>query len=428
MSTRPNVLFLNTDQQSRLAQGWVTPWIQTPNLDALSASGVRFTRGYCAAPVCGPSRSCLHFAQPSHRTGVMANHLKPNPDLPELSDLFRQAGYDVGWHGMRGGDQGRSDDPDGALPVQIPDGPRLGINNDGPVVDAAIQFLQRPRDQPFFLSLSLTNPHDICYWVMDRAQDTADPAADLPPLPDNVDPLSPDPEFIERCRRRTHYGQENSFTTGWDDDRWRRYLREYAALTERVDGEVGRLLAALRDAGLEQDTIILHTADHGEGMAHHRWVVKLMLWESVVGVPLSISWPGRIEGGQERATLSTGMDVMPTLCDLAGIPSPPGLCGRSLAPVIEEGDADDPDDHVVIELHPDNEDLDFAARIVVSRRHKYVALSHGEPQELLFDLSSDPGETLNRVADNPAEVARHRAYLADWIQRTDDPFVAQPAS
>ena len=268
------------------------------------------------------------------------------------------------------------------------------------------------------------NPHDICYSVMDKTPDTADEQQELPPLPENFEPLEPEADFIRRCRTRQHYGQENTYTAGWDENRWRRYLREYYSLCERVDTEVGRLLGALRESGLEQDTLILHTADHGEGMAAHRWVVKLMFWENVVGVPLTLSWPGTIPAGGTRHQLTSGMDVLSTLCDYAGITTPKGVSGRSLRDAID-GKGDDARDFVVIQLHPDTEDIDFAARIVVSREHKYIAFSEGEPRELLFNLETDPGEVDDLAArpDTAAVLGVHRAYLARWVEQSGDPFI-----
>lgn len=421
----PNVIFLNTDQQSRYAvSGSGNPWVNTPNLDALAASGVSFSRAYCAAPVCGPSRSCLNYGRPSNETGVLVNGIEPRQDQPEMCGLFHQAGYDVAWAGNRGGDQPPIPaETDDRFELAFPKGqPGLGVDMDGLVVDAAIDFLQRSRQRPFFLTVPLMNPHDICYAVMDRAPPTADPARELPPLPDNFEPAKGEPDFIRRCRTRQYYGQENSYTVGWDEDRWRHYLREYYSLNECVDGQIGRLLEALSDLGLEQDTLILHTADHGEGMAAHRWVVKLMFWENVVGVPLTVSWPGTIPSGIQRAQLSSGMDVLPTLCDYAGLSIPSGVTGHSLRSAIDDNDAGR--EFVVMQLHPDTEDLDFAARIVVSRGHKYVAFSAGDRRELLFDRERDPGEVDDLSTKPQAEgiLRQHRTYLTQWLAQTGDPF------
>ncbi len=267
--------------------------------------------------------------------------------------------------------------------------------------------------------MTLVNPHDICYWVMGRAPDTAC-GGPLPPLPAGFEPDPDEPDFIRRCRQRTHYGPENTFTRDWDRGDWRRYLREYHALTERADAETGLILQALGDAGLEEDTLVAFTSDHGEGMARHRWVVKLMLWESVVSVPLTLSWPGVIPRGRVRNQLASGLDLLPTLCDYAGLPVPAGVVGHSLRGAVE-GDVPGRQ-YVVTELHPDDQDLAFAARIVVSQHHKYAAFSEGRPREVLFDLEADPGETRNLASDpsHAPDLAAHRRYLREWVERTMD--------
>ncbi len=420
----PNVLLVITDQQSRFAQSAAgNEWVGTPHLDALSAAGVRFTRAYCAAPVCSPSRASLATGRPPHQTGLVANGMPWPETTPEVCGHFLRHGYDVGWVGKRTGNPPEPSAEGGRFERLLPEGvgTRLGSESDTAIADAAIRYLRRPgRERPFFLGVTLVNPHDICYWVMGMAADTAG-GGPLPPLPAEFEPAADEPDFIRRCRQRAHYGPENTFTRDWDRDCWRRYLREYHALTGRADAEAGRILAALGDAGLEQDTLVAYTSDHGEGMARHRWVVKLMLWESVVSVPLTLSWPGVIPQGQVRGHLASGLDLLPTLCDFAGLPAPAGVVGRSLRGAVEN--ADDPGrEYVVTELHPDDEDLSFAARIVVSERHKYAAFSEGRPREVLFDLHADPGETRDLAAEPSWApiLAAHRRYLRQWIEQTLD--------
>ena len=419
----PNVLLVLTDQQSRFAQSAAgNEWVRTPHLDALSATGVRFTRAYCAAPVCSPSRASLATGRPPHQTGLMANGMPWTGAMPELCGHFLGHGYDVGWVGIRPGGPPAPIAGGSRFEPLLPEGvgTRLGRESDTAIADAAIRYLRRPeRERPFFLGVTLINPHDICYWVMGQAPDTA-PDGPLPPLPAGFEPAEDEPDFIRRCRQRTHYGPENTCTRDWDRGHWRRYLREYHALTERADAETGRILHALRDAGLEEDTLVAFTSDHGEGMARHRWVVKLMLWESVVSVPLTLSWPGVIPRGRVRDQLASGLDLLPTLCDYAGLSVPAGVVGRSLRGPLEENGPGR--EYIVTELHPDDQDLGFAARIVVSQRHKYAAFSEGRPREVLFDLEADPGETRDLAADpshSPA-LAAHRRCLRQWIEETGD--------
>src|SRR5262249_45086600 len=92
-------------------------------------------------------------------------------------------------------------------------------------------------------------------------------SGELPPLPANHTPMPEEPEFITACRNRAYYGEENTYTRGWEVPHWRRYLHAYYRMTERVDRSVGIVLDALRVHGLENDTIVVFTSDHGEGMA-----------------------------------------------------------------------------------------------------------------------------------------------------------------
>ena len=430
-SHRPNVLLIVSDQQARRAQSATgNRWVRTPHLDALSASGIRFDKAYCTAPVCGPARSSLHTGRMPHDTGVIFNNIQERPDTSNVRHIFHEAGYDTAWAGHRylpspppGDDSGDSTEnrSENVLPPDFKSG--LGVVVDEQIAVAAADYLRRDHERPFFLAVGLVNPHDICHWVMGAAESTAHDG-ELPPLPDNFAGGDPDPDFVMRCRRREHYGQENTYTIDWDERQWRIYLREYYRLTERVDAAAGQVLQTLRDEGLERDTIVLYTSDHGEGMAAHRWVVKLSLYEDPVSIPLTLSWPGVIEAGRvDTEHLVSGVDVLPTLCDYAEAPIPAAVSGHSLRDVIENPGASGRE-YVVSQLHPDTEDPDLAARMVRTSSHKYIAFSEGSPRELLFDMENDPGETRN-MAGHPSwaeQLARHRRLLAEWIAETDDRF------
>jgi arylsulfatase A-like enzyme len=301
------------------------------------------------------------------------------------------------------------------------------MERDELVADAAISYLRERvgSDKPFILGASLTNPHDICYWVMNHdVRATVESDSPLPPLPDNwaIDP--DEPEFVGLCRRREHYGQENTYTLDWDQARWRAYLHHYYRFVEQVDGCIGRILSALRELGLEGATLVCLTTDHGEGCAAHQWVVKLMFWENVVNVPLIFRWPGRIPAGATREQLASGTDVMPTFCDIAGARIPEGVTGLSLREVLAQADAP-LRDHLICELQPDTERPELLGRMVRTERIKYAAYSLGDRPEALFDMVDDPGETHN-LANDPRwaeELERHRQLLVDWIAAAGDRFV-----
>lgn len=424
---RPNILFIMTDQQTlRAMSAYGNQYLSTPHMDSIAANGVRFEKSYCTAPVCGPSRSSLVTSRMPHVTGVNVNGETPDPSLPNMGQIFREQGYATAWAGKW------------HLPKSYPQGPiagfeylvvaegtgfRLGSETDGPVADEAIKFLHRKHEKPFLLGVSLHNPHDICWWVRQNPVKHSD-LDRFPPLPANFDIDPDEPEFITVCRQRTYYGPENIYTRNWDNDQWRAYLNQYYRYTEQVDREIGRILAALRKRGLEKDTLIIFTSDHGEGVAAHHWIVKLMLYQEPVTVPLVVSWKGVTPAGVADAThLVSGLDVLPTMCDYAGIPMRSDFGGMGLRPLVENPRLAGRD-FVVSELQPDTKKPEMKGRMLRTQRYKYIAFSQGKNPEMLFDLQADPGETSNlaRQSSMRDQLERHRRLLRRWVKRTNDEF------
>jgi arylsulfatase A-like enzyme len=417
-------------------------------MDALAASGTSFEQSYCAAPVCGPSRACIATGRLPHENGVLVNGMSIFPSMPTIGEIFGSAGYDTAW-------TGRWCVPDNGPDIRgfdclhdtnQPLG--QGMFSDSHVADCAIDYLGRDHEKPFLLGVSLCNPHDICYWVMQQSTPQGELDAhtvalktvadslpfdfptegEFPPLPDNFAIHLDEPEFITQCRKRPHYGQEMTFTWDWDEPVWRRYLHAYYRLTELVDIQVGRVMTALRESGLEEDTFVVLTSDHGEGMAGHKWVVKLGLYEEPMRVPLIFSHPGSIPASASNVnTLSSGIDILPTMCDYTSAPCPE-VTGISLRPFINHAELQGRT-CLVSEFHPDSSDLDLQGRMVRSQRHKYVAFSHGTNPEQLFDLESDPGEKINLAlgADPLPVLDDHRSILAEWLAAHDDPFLPSQA-
>ncbi|MCY2927351.1 MAG: sulfatase-like hydrolase/transferase [Planctomycetota bacterium] len=372
--------------------------------------------------------------EPDHRTHAPRTG-RQRQSRPRRRRRFGAAGYRTAWSGKTHTPPAGPDRTDPApgfelLPVREHANRHLGTAGDAAVADAGVEFLTDPAHgkAPWLLTVSLQNPHDICYWVMERELDTIaltppdDPDA-LPPLPATFD-LEDEPAFLTICRQRGHYGNEVAWTREWTDLRWRQYLWVYYRLLERVDEQIARVLSALRDSGAAENTIVLHTADHGECVAAHRSVVKLMPYQEATCIPLTLRWPGRVPAGMtDSKHLVSGIDVLPTLCDYAGVPVPPSVRGRSLRPVIETP-ATPGMPLVVAEFQPDPARMELKGRILWSGRFKYAAFSHGAGRETLFDLHLDPGEIKN-LAGSPrhaGELKRHRQLLAEWVRETKDAF------
>jgi arylsulfatase A-like enzyme len=194
---------------------------------------------------------------------------------------------------------------------------------------------------------------------------------------------------------------------------------------EDVDRQIGRILEALQRTGQEDNTLIIFTSDHGEGLASHRWCGKQMFYEEEVGVPLIVSYKGVTPPGRiDRTHLVSTLDVLPTICDYAGIPAPALVRGKSLRGIIE--DPDHPGhEYVVSEMSPAAPGGPRGAGrsfMVRTAKHKYMFFpgSGGQSTEVLFDMEADSDETKDLTAE-PAlasVLARHRELLAEWRRAT----------
>lgn len=432
---RPNILFLVTDQQQADALGAAgNPHLKTPAMDSLAARGVRFERSYCTFPLCTPARASLDTSRMPHELNICGNG-KPIPSsVPTMGEVFRKAGYATAWAGkwhvptpypgfnddrQRGGPRGFE-----VLPLEGPkhrSNPEVapGMGSDPATVKAALKFLRRPHDQPFLLTVSLLNPHDICEYPKEpnHFPRTA-PGAKLPPLPLNLDATTNEPAAIQAWR--SAHSRPGSKFDHYGAAEWQTYRWVYYRLTEVVDGHIATVLEALRKSGLAEQTLIIFTSDHGEMCGSHRLATKSQMYEEAVRVPLIICLPGdTARRAVDQSHLVSGLDILPTMCDYAGIPAPPSFEGRSLRPLLE-GTAAAWRGHLVVEL-ADGAD----ARMVRSERYKYAVYAAGAEPEMLFDLQTDPGELRNLAAAPGSRpvLAAHRAMLKDWIARTRDGFV-----
>lgn len=430
---RPNILLVFTDQQTINAMGCAgNRHVHTPHMDALARRGARFVSSYCAAPISGPSRGSLVTGQPPHRTGVIYNGDPLRDDIPTMGSVLREAGYYTTWTGKW------------HLPESFLREPRdshgfhhrplgkevrfvaLGDQTDFLTATDAEFFLRweaGKQAEPWFLGVSLHNPHDICYHVMEEGGEHTN-LDSFPPLPANFEADPDEPHALKLRRENSRYGHELAHTRTWPTERWREYLHTYAHLVSQVDRALGCVMQALDAGGWRDNTLVIFTSDHGEGMGAHRWATKLSLYEESAAVPLVMALPRSIAPSVIDAPVSA-IDLMPTICDFAEAPLPRNLPGISLRPIVEGRKTPAPARPVVCELAADRERPEIQGRMVRSGRYKYCAYTPGQPSEQLFDLVADPGETRN-LARDPAhadDLHRLRCLLAGWRRETADPFL-----
>ena len=196
------------------------------------------------------------------------------------------------------------------------------------------QFLATKRSQPFLAWVSFLNPHNICEWARGESLPqgpigTAPPAVHCPPLRANHGPQKNEPDIMTLMRQS--YQNNPMFPVGnFDDARWRQYQWAYYRLIEKVDAQIGVVLQALRDNHLEENTIVVFAADHGDCQGAHRWNQKTVFYEESARVPFLVRYPGVVRTGLSDHLVNTGIDLMPTLCSLAGIEWPANGDGISL--------------------------------------------------------------------------------------------------
>ncbi len=438
-TTAPNILLVMTDQQSAdttsLGMGHVH--IRTPAIDRLAASGVRFNRAYCAHPLCVPSRTSMFTGRYPHETGILTNRdlARDVSAFPCLGVILKAAGYDTGyigkWHLP--------------YPLNHPDlhGFSFQANNICNGADRlnsrlAAEFLQAQRDAPFFLVVSYNNPHNICEWARGaRGAQLTDGALANPPALESLPPLRPnrrpqidEPDALRRLRQS--YQASAMFPVGSFGDReWREYLWAYYRMIECVDGHIAVLMETLEAAGLSENTLVIFLSDHGDAQGAHLWNQKTTLYDESARVPCILSYPARIPPGISDVLVQTGIDLAPTLCDAAGIASPPDLPGRSLLEAVSKATPGQERPYIVTQTRfvqgapLDGTIPDVSGRMVRGQRYKYCVYDAGAHRESLVDMDQDPGETTNLAGKRgyAPVLAEYRRYLQEFCDRTADEFL-----
>jgi arylsulfatase A-like enzyme len=341
-----------------------------------------------------------------------------------MGEVFQKAGYDSvyggKWHLGKKVQGFRT----------IAGNTNLGSQMDEPLADACVKFFESRPSKPFLLAASFLNPHDICQWIRDHPG--AHPNEDAlrhPPAPANLAADPDEPEYIQYHRTSGYNTMSEGVTIAseWLREDWRRYLHGYYRLVENVDRQIGRVLDALKRAGLAENTLIAFTSDHGEGLGAHRLVQKVTFYEEPVKVPLIFAGAGiRRRGVIDRDSLVSGIDLMPTVCNFAGVPIPSGTTGMNLRPILDGGKSSRR--FVVSELSEYGKD-DRQGRMLCTARYKYVAFNGGAHPEQLFDLDLDPGENLNLARNSSAAplMREYRSLLRLWAKDTRDDFVPPKA-
>jgi len=440
----PNVLLVMVDQ---LAPAFLPIYghklVKAPHLEGLAANGVVFERAYCASPLCSPSRASFMAGLLPSRTGVYDNAAEFSADIPTFAHHLRLAGYRTALSGkmhfcgpdqLHGFEQRLTTDiypadygwtPDWDHPLERPSwyhnmssvtqaGLCVRTNQldfDDEVAftaERAIYDFARARDErPFLLVASLTHPHDPFaipkrYWYLYDDHEIDMPGPAIPP--DALDPHS---------RRLRHVCAMDAEIVTEANIRAARHA--YYGAISYVDDNLGRLLAALRDSGLDRDTIVIFTGDHGEMLGERGLWFKMSFFEGSARVPLVISAPGRYAPRRVAASVSL-VDILPTLVDVSGGDAAAlgaTIDGRSLAPHLEGGAGHD---EAIGEYLAEG----AIAPVVMIRRESLKFIHSPADPDQLYDLAADPSERDN-LATLPEGAKRAAAFRKEIARRWDLP-------
>jgi arylsulfatase A-like enzyme len=419
---QPNLLFVFADQLRGMDLGCAgNPEVITPNLDRFAAEGTLFRRAFANVPVCTPSRAVLLTGRYPLANRVIGNDLPLPEDMPTLGERFRDSGYRTGyigkWH-LDGVPRAKFTPP-GARRHGFEYWAAYNCSHDyfrphkcyrddpEPVViegyepevqtNQALDFIAAQDERPFCLVLSWGPPHDPYPMVPERYKTRYEPQQLT--LRPNVQPLRPASEWLAR-------GLEP-----------RRTLADYYAAITALDEQFGRLLDGLAAAGLDENTIVVFTSDHGDQLWSHGTMKKQQPFEESIHIPLICRWPGRIPAGRRSDALVSIVDYAPTLCGLAGITPPEGVQGTDRSALVLGQDAAGADAVLLMDLIVADESRIQELpewRGLRTSRYTYAQRQNGEDW-LLFDNEQDPYQLTNLVDTTVASATRD--HLARELDR-----------
>lgn len=471
MASPLNFLLIFTDQQQQKLMGcYGHPVVRTSRIDAFAQEGAVFENAVCAQPVCTASRASLLTGTFGHTHGCVRNNQVLTPDIPTYGEIFGPHGYRCGyvgkWHcgnenvpqrGFEGffrsmegkyvsrsmremgmcstydrflRDRGVKPESGGPTfnPRETCDLPEELSKPAFLVAQADEFFRSQNSDKPFFLTVSIVEPHPPYFGPNDDMYDL-----DQVKLPDNYNVSE---EEMAGWSRRTerfrsfYYDCGHNIITS-DPEDVRTNLRRYYGLITQVDTCVGKILDLLEAYGFAENTVVVFTSDHGDMFGSHQIVDKGMMFEESVKVPFILRDPQRRAESRQSEVVNL-VDILPTFLDIAGLPIPQHLQGRSLVPILD-GAKSGIRDFTISEwngflqaMHARNpifEDvLHQHIRCIITENWKLV-LSPGDTAEL-YDLVADPLERRSVLRDSGYRPIIDDLYdkLRAWQEETNDPL------
>ena len=435
---KPNVIFVFADQLRSQALGcYGDKQAKTPNIDRLASQGTRFTNAISTWPVCSPYRAMLLTGRYPMSNGVIENNYPLWDGQKTIATELKAQGYATGyigkWH-LNG-------------PGKVTKERQFGFDywhepHDYPMfneasgkqewrpekqTDDAISYIKEHKDKPFCLFMSWNPPHDP-YVAPDRFMKQF--PAEKMEFRKNV----AEKELVREQLTR-HPIKEAALAQKrgrWrkrldSDDGVREILSGYYAAVAGLDVCMGRIMDTLKETGVDEDTILVFSSDHGDMLGSHRMCLKQEPFEESISIPFIVRYPKRVSKGGVTDALIAPVDVMPTLLGLAGAPCPNTVEGVSLADAALGKRADQQDAVLIMKMVPGGNPWATNAatewRGVRTKTHTYARLADGGPW-VMYDNKSDPDQMKNLIGD-PAHKklqAEMEATMQRLLTKAHDPF------
>jgi arylsulfatase A-like enzyme len=430
---RPNVLVILTDDQGYGDLGCHgNPKIKTPHLDKFASQGVHVPYFY-VSPVCAPTRASLMTGRYNYRTGVTDTFLGRalmRPDEVTLPEMLAAAGYRTGifgkWHlgdnyplrpmdrgfqeclVLKGGGLAQPSDPPGSTgyfdPILTHNGKPERVKGycTDVFTDAALRFLARPSEKPFFVYLAFNCPH----------------------VPLQV----PDKYLAPYRKMNLAHGEFPAVGHPLPGKAQEDVIARVYAMITNVDDNVGRLFAELDRLKLAENTLVFFLTDNGPQQVRYNSGLlgrKGGVHEGGIRVPFYARWPGKFKAGGKVDRIAAHVDLAPTVLDACGVARPARVQfdGRSLLPLLRGDKVDWPDRTLYFQWHRGDEPQLYRAFAARSQRYKLVQpLGAGasplpkDPPFLLYDMADDPLEQKDVAARHPEVVARMRKGYEAWFK------------
>ncbi len=447
--TRPNILYIMSDDHAAHAiSAYASRVNQTPQIDRLAQAGVRFTHCFCVNSICSPSRATIITGKYSHLNGVPTFN-RFDGSQPTVAKYLQAAGYHTGmigkWHlgsAPTGFDEWTSLPGQGVYfdPAFLDRNGRRVIKGyvTDIITDLAIDFLQnRPKDKPFFLMCHHKAPHRP--WEPDEKHRAQFANRQIPEPPTLRDDYATRTDAIRECRQKVFEDMTRRDLklrpppglTGPERNRWlnvkptevetqvdgkvvkltgealnawkyQRYMQDYLACIQAVDDNVGRLLDWLDKNGLTTNTVVIYTSDQGFFLGDHGLYDKRFMYEDSIRMPFIVRWPGVAKAGLTQDAMAINTDFACTFMQIAGVPVPADMQGRSLVPLLKGEQPGDWRTAYYYRYYHDPGDHNTRAHYGIrTTTHKLIYFWKKDQWEC-YDLVKDPLE-LHNIYNDPEQ-------------------------